>query len=319
MRIVSYASSDEAAWDSFLDSCINATFLHSRRFLGYHRSRFTDASLQVLDARGRLIGLLPAAVDPADPKAVVSHPGATFGGLLRGRSLQGADVIAALEGICRDYGDRGFESFTYKAIPIVYQMHPSEDDLYALHQLGARRNRCDLSSAIDLERRDGPSRRLRRALNRASRHAVEVESRSARYEDFWSILTDRLSGRHNTVPTHTLDEILHLADLFPEHISLAVALDASEVVAGVVLFESGQTVHTQYSASSEKGTQMGALEAVTEACIQDATLRRKRYFDFGISSEQGGAVLNAGLFEFKAKFGASGVAHEFYRIGLDPP
>lgn len=316
MKVVSYTTSDSEAWDEFLGSCFNATFLHSRRFLSYHGSRFEDASLKILNKRGRLVGLFPAAINPSDPKEVVSHPGITYGGIVRGRELQGSDIIQCFEEIARVYCERGFERLLYKAIPTVYQLYPAEDDLYALFRQGAKRTRCDLSAAIDLSRRDGPPARARRALKKASKHGVRVEASTDRYQEFWVILSERLSSRYRTNPAHTLDEIRDLAARFPENIRLAVSLLDSELIAGLVLFETAQAVHAQYSASNETGACTGALELVTESCIRDAALQNKRYFDLGISSEQDGAVLNTGLYEFKTKFGASGIAHEFYSLKL---
>jgi lipid II:glycine glycyltransferase (peptidoglycan interpeptide bridge formation enzyme) len=42
-----------------------------------------------------------------------------------------------------------------------------------------------------------------------------------------------------------------------------------------------------------------------------------RYFDFGISNEQEGRILNEGLYRFKVSFGAGGVVHEFYEVELE--
>ena len=40
----------------------------------------------------------------------------------------------------------------------------------------------------------------------------------------------------------------------------------------------------------------------------------KRYFDFGISNEQEGRVVNHGLLGWKEGFGARCFAHDFYEI-----
>jgi hypothetical protein len=42
-----------------------------------------------------------------------------------------------------------------------------------------------------------------------------------------------------------------------------------------------------------------------------------RYFDFGVSNEQEGRILNEGLYRFKTSFGAGGVAQEFYEVELN--
>ena len=54
-----YRDTDEAAWNALVASSPNGTFLIDRRFMGYHASRFEDASLMI-HRRGRLVAVLPA-------------------------------------------------------------------------------------------------------------------------------------------------------------------------------------------------------------------------------------------------------------------
>ena len=317
IEVSPYSIGDCVEWDEFLKTCFNATFLHSRRFLSYHGSRFQDASLRILGHRGRLVGLFPAAVNPSDPNEVISHPGITYGGIVHGRELQGNEIIECLKQIAGSYCEKGYKRLLYKAIPTIYQLCPAEDDLYALFRLGASRIRCDLSAAIDLARRDGPpTRSLQNSLKRARKHGVSVKTSAEHLPEFWAILSEKLSSRYDKLPVHTLDEIRDLAHRFPEGIQLVVGIVGSEVVAGVLLFRFSQTVHAQYGTCNALGGDAGALDFVIETCIQDASARNKRYFDFGISNERDGAVMNTGLHEFKMKFGASGIAHEFYRLDL---
>ena len=87
-------------------------------------------------------------------------------------------------------------------------------------------------------------------------------------------------------------------------------------MAGVVLFSTSRVAHTQYTTSSVKGHETGALDAVFEHCIGAAQARGVRYFDFGISNEEDGRYLNAPLYQFKSEFGGGGVVHEFYEFRL---
>jgi lipid II:glycine glycyltransferase (peptidoglycan interpeptide bridge formation enzyme) len=61
---------------------------------------------------------------------------------------------------------------------------------------------------------------------------------------------------------------------------------------------------------------VSALDAVFDGAIIDANRAGVRYFDFGTSNEDEGAVLNEGLYRFKAEFGGGGVAHEFFELDL---
>jgi hypothetical protein len=317
MRILPYEERWAAPWDELAARCPAATFLHTRRFLGYHGGRFEDASLLVEDESGRLVGLLPAAVDPGEASRVVSHPGVTFGGLVHDGALRGEAMIGALEEVARHYAGRGFRSLVYKAVPYIYQLAPSGDDLYALFRLGAARRRCDLSCAIDLAARPAPSARRRRGLKKAQKAGVEVAEGERHAAALWEVLAENLRRKYGASPVHTLDEIGLIHSLFPEAVSFVVALVGGEVVAGVVLFSGPRVVHVQYVASGEAGYDASALDAVFEECIRRAAERGARFFDFGTSNEDGGRRLNAGLYQFKSEFGGGGVAYESYELGLE--
>lgn len=314
LALVTYTSDDYIRWDAFCDGADNATFLHSRRFLSYHGNRFVDQSLLICDG-DQLIGVLAAAVSPIDPRQVISHPGITYGGIVHRGRLAGPRMIEALKLIQACYRDRGFSSFIYKAVPHIYARIPAQDDLYALFRLGAERMRCDLSSTIDLHTRREPSQRRRRGLKKAGRF-VHISDAMEHLGAFWCVLTDNLQRKHQAVPVHSLLELETIADLFPEDIQLRTALLGDKILAGVLLFCCSNVWHAQYIASSEAGYEACALDAIFEAIIQEANSAGVRYFDFGVSTESGGAVLNEGLYRFKSEFGGGGIVHEFYKLPL---
>ena len=88
-------------------------------------------------------------------------------------------------------------------------------------------------------------------------------------------------------------------------------------MAGAVLFLTDTVAHAQYIAVSEQGRKFGALESVIDYCLQNYSEGRK-YFDFGISTEDEGRVLNEGLVSQKEGFGARGICHDFYHWQLKP-
>lgn len=317
IQIHPYEEQWAGRWDELAARCPASTFLHTRRFLAYHGGRFEDASVLVEEEGRGLVGLLPAAVDPADERRVVSHPGATFGGLLHAGALRGEGMVEALAAVARHYAGRGFHALRYKAVPYIYQVAPSGDDLYALFRLGAMRYRCDLSSTIDLAARAEPSGRRRRGLKKARKAGVEVADGAEHAAALWPVLEENLRRKYGASPVHTLDEIERLHALFPETVSFVVALLGGEVVAGVVTFSGPRVVHVQYVASGEAGHETAALDAVFEECIARAGACGARYFDFGTSNENEGRQLNAGLYQFKSEFGGGGVAYESYELGLE--
>jgi len=316
IEAVPYDSSAAQAWDELVTEAPMATFMHSRRFIAYHGDRFEDASLMFRDRKG-LAGVLPAALDPADRQRVISHTGATYGGVVHNGALNGHRMLEAMEAARSAYSALGLRSLTYKAVPWIYHRVPSDEDLYALFRLGAARNRVDLSCAIDLEAdRQPPTKRRRRGRRRALNRGLELSEAPDLVPEYWRLLEQNLISRHGVKPTHTLEEILRIRDLFPEDVRFIMGTLDGEVVAGTVLFLSPRVAHVQYNATNDAGRETGAMDGVHAHSIEEASRAGRRFFDFGISTEAAGRQLNEGLYRFKAEFGGGGVAYEFYELPL---
>ncbi|MGO9288958.1 MAG: GNAT family N-acetyltransferase [Polyangia bacterium] len=214
-----------------------------------------------------------------------------------------------------DWKRQGFSSVRYKAIPLIHQMVPAQDDLYALFRLKASRVRCDLASSVDLAKRLAVTERRKRGQKKALKF-VTISADQDYLEPLWEILAENLDRRHSAQPVHSQPELKLLAGLFPEDIFCRVALEGVKVVAGLVFFNSPQTWHAQYIAGNDRAREIAALDALFEACICEAFAAKARYFDFGTCNEEGGWVLNENLYRFKAEFGGGGVAYETYQWDL---
>src|SRR5262249_45482517 len=148
------------------------------------------------------------------------------------------------------------------------------------------------------------------------REGVVIDGDPSCLPAFWRILDDNLTRRHGTAPVHSLDEIALLQSRFPTEIRCLTALRAGEVVAGTVLFLTPTVVHTQYLASSGDGAELGAIDVVIAHALDMARASGARYFDFGHSNEPRDGTLNAGLFAFKASFGAGSTIAERFELTL---
>jgi hypothetical protein len=312
-----YKKDDAGLWEGLVAESWNGTFLHQRKFLSYHGERFQDLSLVLEDGRGRIVGVFPAALDPGREGYATSHPGLTYGGIIHAGSLRGEMMIEALQAIAKEYRAAGLRFLRYKAVPHIYHRVPSADDLYALFCLGAALCRCDLSATIDLPSRPRSSKLRRRDLNRARRSGVQIVFGSCYFEAFWPVLEENLTTKHRVSPVHTIEEIKRLQSIFPEQIECVVGKLNDEVVAGAVLFRTPQVIHAQYIGSTALSREVAAMTAVLEQAIVKSEEWGARYFDFGISTEDGGRRLNSGLQQFKTSFGAGGVTYEFYDLDLE--
>jgi hypothetical protein len=311
-----FSPAEAEAWDAFAREAHQGTLLHTRAFLSYHGHRFLDLSLFLLDEAERLIGLLPAAAHPKDETCVVSHPGSTYGGVVHQGELKGEKMVEALTAIAHFYAQAGAERLVYKPVPSLYHRVPAQDDLYALFRLGARRIGCDLSSAIDLERRLPVSSRRRRSLAKARKAGLEIVEGNGFLAPLWAVVEENFARKHGAKPVHTLEEMALLAQRFPEEIKCVCAASEGTIIAGVVLFETPTVSRTQYIASSPLGYDLSALDAVFEVCIAAAGASGRKWFDFGGSTREEGWVLNEGLYRFKSEFGGGGVLYEACELAL---
>ncbi len=319
MNVRPYSSALDGEWDALVDRAPVGTFLHTRRFLAYHGDRFRDVSVMLHDRDGQVNGVFPAAVDPDERDRVVSHPGLTYGGVIHDGTLLGNHMVDTVRAIAAFYRAQGFRVLRYKAVPLIYHRGPAQDDVYALFRLGARCYRRDLAASIDLRCRRHPSERRRRGIKKARKAGVTLQSGTEWIPHLWTVLEENLWTRHGTRPVHTAMEMLRLHSWFPDNISTTVALLDGSVVAGVTLFWTPSVCHVQYTAASTVGRAVAALDLVLEHLIESAEQRGRRYFDFGVSTEQDGRVLNDGLYTFKTEFGASGVVHDHYELSLENP
>jgi hypothetical protein len=310
-----FEAGDAAGWDALVEGSVNGTFIQTRRYLSYHRDRFTDASLVVVGDDGRLRGLLPAATDPLDERVVVSHPGITYGGLVHDGSVRGADLMAVLDDVVVEYRDRGYARLTYRPVPYIYHRMPAGDDLYAMFRLDATRS-CNLSAAIDLGVKPTESKTRRQSRAKAAREGVHVMRGEQYLEPFWDILEAHLLERHDAHPVHTLDEMRWLMAAFPDNIECHGVVLGDDLIGGVVVYKTACVVRPQYAATTDVGKELAAQDVGMAAGIDDARQAGVRYYDLGTSNEDGGRVLNPSLYSYKMHMGAGGVPFETYEVDL---
>jgi hypothetical protein len=310
IAISRYAESKRDEWDAFVRAAKNSVFFFQRAYLEYHADRFHDHSLLFYQDH-KLVALLPANLHEG---RLVSHGGLTFGGFLIDAGMTTRRMIEVLSQLAVYLRDSGIRTLVYKCIPHIYHTLPAEEDRYALFLRGARLYRRDVTSTVEPQNKPAFQERRRRGARKA--RAAGVASRpSEDFADFWSILEENLQRTHRTRPVHTLAEMELLHGKFPDNIKLFGAYRGERMLAGVVVFENSTVAHAQYISADEEGKSLGALDALFSWLIEEHYVD-KRYFDFGISTERDGLILNEGLIDQKEGFGARGVVHDHYELDI---
>lgn len=306
-----YTADDAEAWNRFVATSRQGTFLFNRGYMDYHADRFTDCSL-IATRKGKVRAVLPAN---RKDKTLVSHGGLTYGGLLTDNKLKVTDVREIFRAINAYLKTVGIQRVIYKAMPWIYHRIPAEEDLYALTEdCHARLLSREISSTIILSRRLPFEESRKSGMRKAKREGVTCRE-SDDLEVFWNILNNNLSQKYGTHPVHTLDELRLLRHRFPKEIRLFMAYKDSTPVGGTLVYDTGQVVHTQYISASPEGKACGALDLLFDKVINE-TYADRLIFDFGKSTENAGHYLNEHLIFQKEGFGGRGVCYDTYAYDI---
>jgi hypothetical protein len=253
---------------------------------------------------------------PANAKNGVlnSHEGLTFGGIISNSEMKTTMMMEIFEKIESHCKEEGFTALMYKPVPYIYQQIPSEEDSYALFRHNAELIGRGIISSIQIPLNVKYTKERMRTIRKAKSHNIIVK-RSFDFKTFMKIEEDVLLERHGVKPAHRVDEIIRLAEKFPNNIKLFASFKEDTMLAGSIVFESKNVAHAQYAADSNKGWDMGALDLVFDYLINEH-YKNVKFFDFGSSTENLGQVLNGGLVRHKEGFGARAVMQDFYRLSF---
>lgn len=301
--------------------------------MDYHSDRFVDCSLLIYegveltaDEKESVLGMDGLkAVFPANwveaERRVYSHQGLTYGGLVVNEEATQHDVLAILQAILQ-YFDRMFMAKTVivKPVPSIYSTHPNGEELYALWRAGGRVVQRQVSTVVSManpvKMRTLRTRQAKKAVESGVYIDMMMEGDWQTLADFWEVLTEWRDAKGMIPAMHTLQEMRLLMERFPREIKLYVARREGKVLAGAIIFATRKVAHVQHLATSDEGRELGALELIFRHLI---TVRYKSvpYFDFGVSTEQGGRYLDEYLIAQKEAFGGRGLCYDVYAVKLD--
>lgn len=277
----------------------NATFLFQRDFMDYHSDRFEDFSLLIYKDE-ELYAVLPANVRK---KKVVSHQGLTYGSFVLQDSSKLLYAFEAFKEMLSFLASEGIEELEIRVIPTFYNRMPADELEYFLFKAEATLMKKDILMVIDYNHKLRFQKNRREGINKAARNGLELRV-DANFKGFWNeILIPNLAKKHDVKPVHSLEEIKLLASRFPENIKQVSIYKDNKIVAGTTVFLTETTIHPQYVSGNTDKNSYGSLDLAYDFIINNFR-NDKRYFDFNISSEENGKILNKGLIFWKESCGA---------------
>lgn len=303
ISVVSYEKKYERAWDEFvIDKSVNGTVFHTRKFLDYHPDgRFEDTSILIMD------GETIACVVPAckDDHGSFSHAGSSYGGPVVHSDYYRVKRLSKIIDQILDYYDEGFEA---RIAPSIFGQRRNDPLIYMIGR--SHKVVRELSVYKDL-RVDDLIASFRRNSTRSAvrKHFREGFSTNvSRTEDdyalFHDLLVDNLAF-HDETPTHSFEELMRLKHLLKDRQSLVVGRDENgKMMAATWLIKASSTAwHTFYIAKDYENSDHAAVPCVLFKAMDIAKDEGANYLNFGICTEDKGATMNIGLFDFKESLG----------------
>lgn len=310
-EIVRYCSERKNEWNQYVQNAKNASFLFLRDYMEYHSDRFEDYSLMFY-RKGKLYALLPGN---AQGEVFYSHQGLTYGGLIMNSKVTVSDTVELFNEMNGYLKEQSFKKVVYKAVPWIYHVQPSQEDIYAIFRsCDARIIGCNIGSTVVENNRIKFIESRKSGIRKAVANGITYRE-SDDYASFWDILDTNLKNKYGAKPVHTLEEIELLRTRFPNNIKLYLSYKDEKPLGGTVLYLSKQVVHTQYISASLEGKEEGSLDILFDYLVNQEYVNYK-YFDFGPSTEDMGHGLNESLIFQKEGFGGRGMVSEIYEWNL---
>lgn len=306
VRIARYEDTMKLQWNSFSASAANATFLHQRHYMDYHRDRFIDHSLLFYEQE-KLIAVLPCN---EKENCLHSHGGLTYGGMLTQAGTRTTHIIDAFTALAGYLRENGLDGLFYKPVPSIFHRHRTESDLYALHQNRAILTGRDICTAIDLRENRMPAKKVA-GMRKAISCGLEIRP-STDFASFFAVVNEGLEAKYGVQATHTADEMKRLHAAFPDNIILRLAIQNEKILGGALLYVCGPTLHAQYIAQNDVGMKHRCLDLMVHHII--STFTGFTWFSFGISSENKGQRTNTGLLNSKEEFMTSAICFDHYHL-----
>lgn len=305
IQLQTYRSEMRETWNDAVRASRNGTFLFDRGFMDYHSDRFTDASLMFI-RNGSVVALLPQTRHGSEWR---SHGGLTYGGLVLSSEMTVTDVLEISDQIVEHAGVVGVSRQIVTPVPYIYHRQPSDEVRYALFQAGAKLTASKIDSVVNLRNPLKVKAQRKTGARRGLRAGLRLDDQG-KPEDLHELVRAGLLAKHGVSPVHSAAEMQLLQSRFPSNIRCwQITSSDEELVAGAWVFESETCAHLQYSAASDKGRELRALDLLFSELIEYYPTRKDN-FCFGTSNE--GVRLNEGLLRQKTSFGARGVVHETF-------
>lgn len=329
IEVRKFEIANESSWDRFVESSINGTIFHERKFINYHpKDKFKDNSLEFYE-KGNLKAVFPAALIEKEGKVILkSHPGTSYGGLVFAKNIgvkTALEYIAALESYCKA---NGINQIEFRLAEKIFQLSNADEIDFALLHSGFFREAEELSTCYNIEKLQNlkPAEILARFDEKArNKYKQSLKFKlSTRFIDskeeltaFQAIVASNLE-KHSAKPVHSAEDIIYLCRHYPTRCKVMGIYSGTTLIAGFFIINvSEKGWHIFYSSLDYKFAEMRPINFGFLELVIWLKSEGTNYLNYGISTEAGGKIINHSLFEFKESFAGEGILRTYWMKELE--
>ena len=304
-------------WEQFISDSNNGTIFQKQAFLQYHINRsFVDGSL-IIKKKSVIVAVMPAAIKD---NILYSHPGSSYGGIVLSHNLDFKmihDILKVIDEYCI--------AQKYKALflinsPSIYQKKSDQSLDYLLQWNGFKQTELYISHAVDMSKTSDIlsllTKRKRRYINNNQELNSLTFEEETYLDEFYDILVAS-KKKYNTTPTHSLDELIKLKDMFPQQIKLLVTRNENKIIGGSLIFFTNDNVALVfYNTILEQYRESQIAMLQLYKCMEISKKYNLHWIDFGVShtpEQENPLAPKFSLIHFKEQFNAKGVLRIAYQ------
>lgn len=319
IRIHDFKNNQE--WNNFIENSNNGTIFHHIDFLNYHCEELRNTYLFIKFYKGgNLIGIIPMTVIENNNKKIAkSMQGASWGGLVYNRKTSIKYILEMVKVLIDYLKESGINEVWITPTPLSYFKEYNNYFEFSLFSngfyLSERNNNLILELPDNVEKIMEKYDSHCRTQTRKGLKNFEEYNMNTSVEDFYPILLDE-KKRHNSSPTHTLEDLKYLKSKFSDKIIFDTAIASDGSKAGICYFVcNNNCVLSFYISQETRAIGKSGLNALIYKGMQRFVDQKIKYFDFGLVGNNS-KISKFGVAEFKESFGARGIFRDTYKCVL---
>lgn len=312
IKVIEYTPDKREIWDNFVDSSNNGTMFHKIRFLDYHpKGRFDFYHLMFYKA-DELIALLPGGLKE-NGTIFWSPVGASYGSFVT-KDIPFALALEIVDSFMDYCVKVGIKEVFLIPPPLVYSINISQHLEYAMLYRKFDFELHYISHAIDLKHKNNFlkffDKTARKTIHKILREKKIRIEQSDDYESFNKILIAN-KAKHNARPTHSLEDMLRLKELVPEHLRLNLVYFEDTPIAGSLLFLTNpKVVLCFYNMLLYEYEELKPVYLIMYETVKWAVENGYEWVDIGVSQDtkaEDPMTPSLNLIYFKERFNSRGI------------